>query len=109
MVSQYPVSMPKLSMHLLWQHGVCKLHENCSCCSRIGYGLGIQTRDSLRILFHGFAKDNNLLTKGRKVVISGLDGDLVSTAAIAGKTLAEMAATLPTTNLPIAFPTVWRN
>lgn len=27
--------------------------------------------------------------------ISGLDGDLVSTAAIAGKTLAEMAATLP--------------
>lgn len=27
--------------------------------------------------------------------ISGLDGNLVSTAAIAGKTLAEMAATLP--------------
>lgn len=27
--------------------------------------------------------------------IAGLDGNLVSTAAIAGKTLAEMAATLP--------------
>ena len=52
------------------RNGVCKFYENCSCCSRIGYGLGIQTRDGLRILFHGFAKDNNLLTKGRKVVIT---------------------------------------
>ena len=35
--------------------------------------------------------------------ISGLDGDLVSTAAIAGKTLAEMAATLPNTGGVVGF------
>ena len=35
--------------------------------------------------------------------ITGLDGDLVSTAAIAGKTLAEMAATLPNTGGAVAF------
>ncbi len=35
--------------------------------------------------------------------ISGLDGDLVSTAAIAGKTLAEMAATLPNSGGVVGF------
>ena len=35
--------------------------------------------------------------------ITGLDGDLVSTAAIAGKTLAEMAATLPNSGGIVGF------
>ena len=35
--------------------------------------------------------------------ITGLDGDLVSTAAIAGKTLAEMAATLPNSGGVVGF------
>lgn len=35
--------------------------------------------------------------------ITGLDGDLVSTAAVAGKTLAEMAATLPNSGGVVGF------
>ena len=52
------------------RNGICKLHEDCSCCSGIGNSLGIQTRNSLRILLHGFTKDNNLFAKGCKVIVS---------------------------------------